>query len=76
MGSKHAKRRIHTHDLRMTVVVRRRILAHRGRLTRKRAEAHVRRRILTYGSGNDTYTCASARAQRHMCAVREQNISR
>jgi len=36
LGSKHAKRRIHTHDLRMTVVVRRRILAHRGRLTRKR----------------------------------------
>ena len=26
LGSKHAKRRIHTHDLRMTVVVRRRIL--------------------------------------------------
>jgi hypothetical protein len=39
----------------MTVVVKRRILPHRGRLTRKRAEAHVRRRILTYGSGNDTY---------------------
>jgi hypothetical protein len=30
----------------VTVVVRRRILTHRGRLTRKRAEAHVRRRIL------------------------------
>jgi hypothetical protein len=37
---------------------------------------HVRRRKLTYGSGIDTYTCASARAQRHTCAVTEQIISR